>query len=54
MFGMEVCDWKFVNTWEVPPGPWAVYGDDNTVAHLRRQLRAPSHYLGRVNVLSRK
>jgi hypothetical protein len=54
MSGMDFCDWKFVNTWEVPPGPWAVYGDDNTVAHLRRQLRPPSHYLGKVNVLSRK
>lgn len=39
MSGMDVCDWKFVNVYEVPDGPWALYGDNNTVAHLRRQTR---------------
>jgi hypothetical protein len=24
---MDVCDWKFVEFREVPPGPWAMYGD---------------------------
>ncbi len=37
--GMDECDWKFVNTWEVPNGPWAIYGNDNTVARLRARLR---------------
>jgi hypothetical protein len=48
MSGMDVCDWKFVNVWEVPIGPWTLYGDDNTVAHLRRQLRPPSRYSGKI------
>src|SRR5208283_4231493 len=39
--GMDACDWRFVNAWEVPTGPWAIYGNDNTVAHLRGQLRVP-------------
>jgi hypothetical protein len=41
MSGMDVCDWKFVNTWEVPNGPWALHGDDNTVTRLRGELRIP-------------
>jgi hypothetical protein len=36
---IDVCDWKFVNVYEVPDGPWALYGDDNTAASLRRQAR---------------
>ena len=34
--GMDVCDWKFVDLHEVPNGPWALYGDNNTVAQLKR------------------
>ena len=37
MSGMDVCDWKFVSVYEVPSGPWTLYGDNNTVAHLRRR-----------------
>jgi hypothetical protein len=37
--GMDVCDWKFVRVSEVPGGPWTLYGDNNTVAHLRRKTR---------------
>jgi hypothetical protein len=39
--GMDVCDWRFVNVWEIPNGPWALYGNGNTAAHLRGQLRIP-------------
>ena len=39
--GMDACDWRFVNAWEVPTGPWSIYGNDNTVAHLSGQLRFP-------------
>jgi hypothetical protein len=39
MSGMDVCDWKFVNVYEVPNGPWTLYGDNNTAAHLRREMR---------------
>jgi hypothetical protein len=28
--GLDVCDWKFVDVYEVPIGPWTVYGDNNT------------------------
>jgi hypothetical protein len=37
--GIDVCDWKFVNVYEVPDGPWALYGEDNTAASLRSRLR---------------
>lgn len=30
MSGKDVCDWKFVEFSEVPLGPWAKYGDNNT------------------------
>ncbi len=30
MSGKDVCDWKFVEFSEVPPGPWAKYGENNT------------------------
>ena len=33
----DACDWKFVEFREVPPGPWATYGDNNTFVLLRRQ-----------------
>ena len=26
MSGMDVCDWKFVSVYEVPGGPWTLYG----------------------------
>ncbi len=33
----DVCDWKFVEFSEVPPGPWARYGDNNDfVINARR------------------
>jgi hypothetical protein len=31
------CDWRFVEFREVPPGPWAMYGDNNRFVMLRRQ-----------------
>jgi len=34
---IEACDWKFVEFREVPPGPWAMYGDNNRFVILRRQ-----------------
>jgi hypothetical protein len=34
--GMDLCDWKFVDLQEVPNGPWALYGNNNTVAQSRR------------------
>jgi hypothetical protein len=37
--GMDACDWKFVSVSEVPSGPWTLYGDNNTIAHLRRKTR---------------
>jgi hypothetical protein len=37
--GIDFCDWKFVNVYEVPEGPWALYGDNNTAAQVRRPTR---------------
>jgi len=34
--GKDVCDWKFVEFREVPNGPWAKYGDNNTFVIIRR------------------
>jgi hypothetical protein len=36
MSGMDVCDWKFVDLQDVPNGPWALYGNNNTFAQSRR------------------
>jgi len=33
----DPCDWKFVEFREVPPGPWAMYGDNNTFVVLRHK-----------------
>jgi hypothetical protein len=33
----DACDWRFVEFREVPQGPWAMYGDNNTFVILRRQ-----------------
>lgn len=34
--GKDVCDWKFVEFSDVPPGPWALHGDNNTFVLKRR------------------
>jgi hypothetical protein len=35
--GTDVTDWKFVDFQEIPPGPWALYGDNNDfVLNARR------------------
>jgi hypothetical protein len=34
--GKDVCDWKFVEARDVPPGPWTKYGDNNTFVLQRR------------------
>lgn len=36
MSGKDVCDWKFVEFKDVPLGPWAKYGDNNTFVLQRR------------------
>src|SRR5215469_2390065 len=33
---VDVCDWKFVDFFNVPRGPWAIYGDNNPFYRLRR------------------
>ena len=35
MSSTDVTDWKFVEARDVPSGPWAMYGENNTVARLR-------------------
>jgi hypothetical protein len=34
--GKDVCDWKFVEARDVPPGPWTKYGDNNTFVLQKR------------------
>jgi hypothetical protein len=36
MSDTDVTDWKFVDFEEIPSGPWAVYGDNNTFVINRR------------------
>lgn len=36
MSSKDLCDWKFVEFKEVPPGPWSKYGDNNTFVLLRK------------------
>jgi hypothetical protein len=31
----DVCDWRFVEVTEVPPGPWRLYGNNNPFAKRR-------------------
>jgi hypothetical protein len=39
MASSDVCDWKFVEFRDVPPGPWARYGDNNPfVQNARRTV----------------
>ncbi len=37
MASSDVTDWKFVDFDEVPPGPWATLGDNNTFVQKRRE-----------------
>jgi len=32
----DVCDWKFVDARDVPPGPWTKFGDNNTFVLQQR------------------
>ena len=34
---LDIADWRFAEFREVPPGPWALYGNNNTFVILRRQ-----------------
>jgi hypothetical protein len=34
----DVTDWQFVNTQDVPAGPWRSYGDNNPFVIARRQM----------------
>lgn len=36
MGGKDVCDWKFVDFRDVPPGPWSQHGDNNTFVLQKR------------------
>jgi hypothetical protein len=38
---IDFCDWKFVDFFHVPIGPWAIYGENNTFSRYRRP-NAPS------------
>ena len=35
----DVTDWKFVESSEVPPGPWTDYGDNNTFVINQRKAQ---------------
>lgn len=37
MSGKDVTSWRFVEFKEVPRGPWAQYGDNNTFVQMRRR-----------------
>lgn len=47
---LEYCDWKFVEFRQVPPGPWSLYGDNNTFVILRHQ--SVDRYARRVSLKS--
>jgi hypothetical protein len=34
----DVTDWRFVESREVPPGPWRKYGDNNPFVQQARQV----------------
>jgi hypothetical protein len=35
----DVCDWKFVEFREVPPGPWTMYGANNAFVRMQSQTK---------------
>lgn len=35
--GLDLCDWRFVNFDQIPAGPWAIYGTNNTFVQLRHR-----------------
>jgi hypothetical protein len=45
----DACDWRFVEFKEVSPGPWSMYGENNTFVILRRQS---NDRFARRNILS--
>ena len=45
---IDYCDWRFVEFREVPSGPWAMYGDNNTFVLLRRGYGNPGNNEGYV------
>jgi hypothetical protein len=36
---IDFCDWKFVNVYELPDGPWALYDDNNTAAQFKGRTK---------------
>ena len=45
----DACDWRFVEFKEISPGPWSMYGENNTFVILRRQS---NDRFARRNILS--
>ncbi len=43
--GKGVVDWKFVELYEVPPGPWRTYGDNNHFVRARSTRQSGSVYV---------
>jgi hypothetical protein len=35
--GIDICDWKFVNAYEVPNGPWTLYRGNQSAAKFRHR-----------------
>lgn len=42
MGNMAVTDWRFAELWEIPEGPWRLYGDNNIFA-VQRAMRGPGN-----------
>jgi hypothetical protein len=43
---MDFCDWKFVDFSHVPPGPWAIFGDNNIFNQLLPSKSTVSSVIG--------
>lgn len=42
LVGLDSCDWRFVEAWEVPNGPWITYGEQAIVFAAIKQREAQS------------
>jgi hypothetical protein len=50
----DVTDWKFVDTADVPPGPWRNYGENNHFVIARRQVERQVVQKGSANSATKK
>jgi hypothetical protein len=44
---IDICDWKFVESWQVSAGPWALYGDTAVAMPSQNKVKLASRSFSR-------